>query len=269
MTATTEGREVRAEMKTTATPEQVWDAWTKGDLLSGWFTDRAELDPRPGGTLKWFFDKFGLELPGTFVDVEPQRLISWTWPRQPGHPPGMLVITIEREGGVTHMTLANSGFTTAAEWDDEYEGVRSGWQLALGILRVYLERYFGRTKDVALVLRPARYDYDRIAPYFSDATRLAEWLTTSGTIGQEGDPVRLTFRDGSTLTGRVIARSAREVAVTWDEMDGILELKAFRAGPGARMLGVRASGWDWPGGRAAQLEAKLTPWVERLAILQG
>lgn len=260
-------RILKRVLKTTATPKQVWDAWTRADILAGWFVDKAELDPRPGGRIKWIFEKMGkLELPGEFLEVDPERRVTWTWPPPPGHPPGIMEITIERTDGVTTMTMVHSGFSEDASFDDEYEGMQSGWDLSLAVLKHYLERQFGRPKDSFMALRPAVYEFAQLAPFFLEPARLSDWLTRSGRIGSEGGRADLTLVDGSRVTGEVLAVSRREVAMAWPEVNGVLELKAF-SGRAGRMLGVRVSGWDWPPDRAAELERALTPAVERLAAL--
>ncbi len=52
----------------------------------------------------------------------------------PGRGPFALETLIGREQGDTVVRLVNSGFLDGAEWDDEYEGVRSGWVNALAVL---------------------------------------------------------------------------------------------------------------------------------------
>jgi len=76
-----QGRMLRQEIRTTASPQRVWEAWADPARLSQWFADRARGEPRAGGTLTWCFDDFGHEFPyevgmgeGRVVGL---RITSW------------------------------------------------------------------------------------------------------------------------------------------------------------------------------------------------
>lgn len=182
---THKGRIIRTEIRTTATPQQVWEAWTDPVKLSQWFTDRAMGEAKVGTFMTWIFERFGYELPYEVIEALPrQRLILQA--NRPGREPGILEITIEREGLHTIMRLVNSGFNERAEWDEEYEGVDSGWRAALSILHLYLERYFGRPRSSFLVLHPAEFEYEQVLPFFLEPGGLSKWLTNSGSIGRVG-----------------------------------------------------------------------------------
>jgi uncharacterized protein YndB with AHSA1/START domain len=264
------GRIIRAEIETSATPQQAWEAWADPEKIAHWFVDRASGEAKPGGTMTWFFDEFGYVLPYKVVDAEPGKLFVLKWEAPQGGPVGILEVTIERKGGATHVRLVNSGFREDAAWNDEYEGVVSGWKMSLAILKYYLENHFGCAKTALLLMRPASSTYEQLHTYFVDASKLASWLTKSGTIGKVGDACRLELRDGgtfiATLTGRVLADTGREVTVSWEEIGGTLELKGFTMGP-QRMAGVRCISWKLNPEERTRLETQLKAAVERLAGL--
>jgi uncharacterized protein YndB with AHSA1/START domain len=257
------GRMIRAEIETSATPQQAWEAWADPEKIAQWFTDRASGEAKPGGTMTWFFDKFGYALPYTVVDAEPGELFVLKWQPPQGHT-GILEVRIEQQGGTTLVKLINSGFREDAAWNDEYEGVASGWKMALAILKHYLENHFGRSKTMILVLRPASFNYDQLREYFLDESKLTRWLTTSGSIGKVGDPCELKLRDGVTLHGQVLAVTRREVTVSWKEIGGTLELKGFSMGP-QRLLGVRIFSWQLNAAEAKKMESQMEAAVDRLA----
>jgi uncharacterized protein YndB with AHSA1/START domain len=58
-----EGRQIRAQVRTRATPQQVWDAWTDPEKIAHWFVDRASGKPVVGSIFTWVFEKFGYEIP--------------------------------------------------------------------------------------------------------------------------------------------------------------------------------------------------------------
>jgi uncharacterized protein YndB with AHSA1/START domain len=260
-----EGALIQAEMETTATPQQAWEAWADAEKIAQWFVDRAMGEAKPGGTMTWFFDYFGLELPYEVVDAVPGKLFVLKW-NPPHGDKGILEVRIERHAGVTLVRLINSGFRDDAEWKDEYEGVVSGWKMSLAILKYYLENHFARKKTGSLVMRPASFRYEQLLPYFLEAPKLAKWFARSGAIGKPGDRVHLDLRDAGKLTGRALTITDREVTVSWEEIGGTLELKAFKAGP-QRMVGLRTMSWKLDANEMKALESQLTKAVERLAAL--
>jgi uncharacterized protein YndB with AHSA1/START domain len=264
------GRVIRAEMETSATPQQAWEAWADPEKIAQWFVDRASGEAKPGGTMTWFFDEFGYVLPYKVAGAEPGKLFVLKWEAPQGGPTGILEVTIEGKGGTTLVRLVNSGFREDAAWNDEYEGVVSGWKMSLAILKHYLENHFGRTKNGFLIMRPASFAYEELHTYFDDPVKLAHWLTNSGAIGKVGEACQLELRDGGgrapTVTGRVLADTGREVTVSWDEIDGTLELKGFPVGP-QRMVGVRCMSWHSDPEKMAKLKTHLSAAVERLAAL--
>jgi uncharacterized protein YndB with AHSA1/START domain len=259
------GRMIRAEIATSATPEQAWEAWADPEKIAQWFVDRATGEAKPGGTMTWFFDKFGYALPYKIVDAVPGKLIVFKWEAPEGIP-GILEVRIAREGGATMVRLVNSGFREDAAWDEEYEGVNSGWKMALGILKFYLENHFAHAKSALLIIRPAQFAYEEVLRYFLEAEKLAQWLTSTGAIGRVGGRSELQLRDAGKLTGSVLAITSREVTVSWNEISGVLELKAFSMGP-QRVVCLRGFSWRLNAEEIAQLEKKMSAAVERLAAL--
>ena len=259
------GRIIRVEIETSATPQQAWEAWADPEKIAQWFTDRASGESKPGATMTWFFDKFGYALPYKVLDAEPGKLFVLKWEASQGNP-GILEVRIQREGGSTLVRLVNSGFPEDAAWNDQYEGVDSGWKMALAILKYYLENHFGRNKTMILALRPASFRYEQLREYFLEESKLARWLTASGSIGKVGDLCQLNLRDDGTLSGQVLAVTQREVTISWKEIGGTLELKGFSMGP-QRMLGVRLFSWSLGAPETKKIEAQMEAAVERLAAL--
>jgi len=258
-----ERRVIRDEIKTSASPQQAWEAWADPAKISQWFVDRAEGKAEAGADITWFFDKFNMKLHYKVLEAVPGERFAILWPG-PMPPPGILEVIIEREGGETLIRLVNSGFREDAQLDEEYEGVVSGWHTSLALLREYVENYFGEPRTNILVMQPAQFEYARVARYFREPELLAKWLTKSGSIGDAGDACKLVLHGGESVTGRVISRTEHEVAVSWPEARATLELKSFSMGP-QRMLGIRGSGWSMDAKRAQEIEKQMTEAVARLA----
>ena len=158
----------------------------------------------------------------------------------------------------------NSGFLDGSEWDEEYQGIVSGWTHSLALLKHYLENYFGRPKATLLLMQPATYEYSSLLPFYATAEGLDRWLTTSAVIGDTGGSCVLRLHDGRTVTGRVLSKTAWEMAISWEEVDGVLELKGFRFPPG-RVVAARVTSWNLDSGRAAAIEKTLQDALARLA----
>jgi uncharacterized protein YndB with AHSA1/START domain len=260
------GRAITCEIRTSATPEQAWSAWADPDKLAHWFVDRAFGDVRPGGVMTWVFEQFGYEIPYPVLEATaPERLVFGG--EIPGYPPFRLEVTIAREGGETVVRLFNSGFRDGAQWDDEYQGVASGWKLSLALLRHYLEHHYGTPKRAILVMRPARFEFRDVVPFFTQEAGLARWLTRSGAVGAPGNPVRLELRNGEAVRGTVLDVTRQELALSWGD-DMALELKAFAMGP-TRMVGVRVTGWGVTEERMRDVEMEMNAAVGRLAEAIG
>ncbi len=259
------GRRLEVRMRTRATPEQVWDAWTDPEKIAHWFVDRARGKPEVGTTFTWIFEKFGYEIPYEVVVAEPGRRFALGG-EAPKSGPFLLEVTIAREGGETVVTLVNSGFLDGSQWDEEYQGIVSGWTQALAILKHYLENYAGRPKQALLVMEPAAYEYARLLPFYATEEGLDRWLTTSASIGGVGESCALRLPGGRSLTGRVISKTGWEVALSCEEVDGVLELKGFRAGPG-RVVAARLLSWGAP--LSPEWEESLQAALQRLSAALG
>jgi uncharacterized protein YndB with AHSA1/START domain len=259
-----DGRVIRVEMRTTAPADRVWDAWADPERLSQWFADRVEGQARAGGTMTWIFERFGSRFPYDVVIAVPRtRLVLKGSP--PGRRPFFLEILIGEEGPDTTLRILNSGFSTGEESDEEYEGVLSGWRMALAILREYLERHFGRPKSPFFAMQPASFTYDEILPWFHEAPLLYRWLTTAGGIDPtEGALYEVALRGGGRMSGRVLAVTSREIALGWEEIGGVVEMKAFKLGPLQRAVAVRGCGWTIQPARAAKIERSFAAAIDRL-----
>lgn len=254
------GRRVDVSIRVAATPERLWRAFTDPDDLSRWFTDRARGEVVEGGTITWIFDAMEMEIPYPVAVAEPNRRMVLAG-EAPDRGPFALEVVLEAEGGDTVVRLVNSGFLDSAEWDDEYRGIDSGWRLALALLKHYVEQHGDRPKRTLQHFRPGDFDWDAL-PYRSPE-ELSGWLTRAGAVGEAGEEVDLVLRDGTPLTGRVLARTETEVAISWSEEDAVLELKAFAAGP-QRMRGVRLTAWGMDDERAGELSGLLEAAVKRM-----
>jgi uncharacterized protein YndB with AHSA1/START domain len=258
------GRIIRAEIRTKATPQQAYEAWADPEKIADWFPDRAEGKAEPGATITWIFDKFNYRIPYEVLIAQPAEKFAIRWNPPPGMSAGILEVTISKEGGETVIRLVNSGFREGEEWNEEFEGTDSGWRMALALLKHYLENYFGISRRAFLVMRPAEFSFEQIVPLHRTAAGLQKWLTKRGEYGEVGESYSLELQEGGKASGCVLAQTKRETMLGWDEIHGVLELKASSMGP-KKMLCVRGCGWGLSPEKAKEHEAQMERAIERLA----
>lgn len=231
MTTTTRkhhGRIIETDIRIDATPIRVWQAWADPTHIANWFVDRAEGVAAPGEVMKWIFEAFNLELPVPIVDAEPGKSFVTGGGDNPGPHglPYLMEITIAKEAGTTTMRLVNSGFSTDAKFDDEYDGVVSGWKSALATMKYWLERYPDFRRTHRLVMQPGSYSWEQLWRWFHTADGRRDWLEL------------VLPRDS-----RVVVDTGREVLLEWPAENAVLGLKAFRMGP-TQMLALDLSTWN-------------------------
>lgn len=258
------GRLIEDEVRIEASPEDVYRAWADPETITAWFLGRMEGRMEEGETVEWYWDESDPGMTHRVVVAEPpHRLVT-----RMELPQGVsyLEVTIEQEGGHSVLRLVQSGFGEGPEWDDEYEGMLSGWMIALAILKFFAERYFGRKRREIVVLADASFDREEILELQRSEGGLSRWLTRSGAPGEEvGKPVRLVLENGRTLTGTVLRNTSQETLWSWDEIEGVVELKAFRGAAWGSKVGIRISSWMETAADLAELEGWLTSVVGKLA----
>lgn len=140
-----ESFQVTRTVRVQATPERVWAALTRDDLITEWFGQRASLpDLRVGGEGTFGFDGYG-EFPVRIEEYDEPHALTWTW----GAPvPGELTpdtstqvrFTLAADGDATVLTVVEAGFETLADPAARMEDNRGGWTSELDELVAYLER---------------------------------------------------------------------------------------------------------------------------------
>jgi uncharacterized protein YndB with AHSA1/START domain len=222
------GRTIDTSIRMKTTPMRAWDGWADPQQIANWFVDRAEGVATPGEVMTWFFDTFNYRQPVPIVEATPGETFVIGSGDAPGPQglPYLMEITISKEQGDTVMRLVNSGFSEDAKFDDEYEGVVSGWKIALATMKHWLEHYPNSRRTHRIVMEPTTGSYDQLRPLFHTIEGRKRWL----------EPL-------VNADAQVLADTGREVLLAWDEQQGVIGLKAFRMGP-QQMLALDASMWD-------------------------
>jgi uncharacterized protein YndB with AHSA1/START domain len=136
---------IEREIDIDAPIDVVWRVITEPDHITGWFTDSAELDARPGGN-----GRFGWEAM-TVVNLRVERLdpphfFSFRWQHPDGEEPveanaALVEFSLEARGGSTRLRLVESGIDTLARPDEDRETYFTehsrGWTVIVERLREY------------------------------------------------------------------------------------------------------------------------------------
>jgi uncharacterized protein YndB with AHSA1/START domain len=248
------GRTIRASTRIKTSPTRAWQAWADPQQIANWFVDRAEGEAKPGEVMTWFFDAFNYRQPVPIVEAKPGESFvagSGETPGPQGHP-YLMEITISKEEGDTVVRLVNSGFSEDARFDDEYDGVVSGWQMALATMKHWLERFPNSRRRHRIVMEPASFTYEKLRPLYSTVEGRRRWLEPA--IAADCD---------------VVADSGREVLLAWDANDAVVGLKAFRMGP-QQMIALDFSTWAESPGDLDAIDHSLRAALQRLkAVLDA
>jgi uncharacterized protein YndB with AHSA1/START domain len=237
----------------------VWKALTDAKELVRWFPLKAEVEPRVGGRY-WMSWEGEFEGESRIEILEPERHLRTTWPttdKKDGRPAELAVdYHLEGRGGRTVLRLVHAGFGRGADWDEEYDGIRTGWAFELRSLRHYLERHRGQDRQALFIVGPQSGLAD--PEVWNRVVR--EGFGTSAPDGlSEGDRYSFSVGEGTVFEGTVLDfQPSRQLAMTVDGLhDGIFRIEVFAARP---HLWLAAWGDDRE--QVARFEA---PWREMLA----
>ena len=257
------GRRVDVSVDIDADAVDLIEAFADPEKLAGWFVDRAEGRARaPGDVMTWIFESFNMKMPYRVVNIVPGEKIVFG-PGDDSSPPFLLEINIQRHGGQSRVRLINSGFSDDADFDAQFEGIDSGWKMALGILKEYAENYYGLTRTGFLVMEPSELDFETIRSWFLEPERLCLWLGEGDINADPGGMSSVDIEDLGSLKGRTLAVTPSEVAVSWPEQSAALELKAWAGGP-SRFLGIRGMKWGESGVAIGELETAMRTALAKL-----
>lgn len=185
--------EMHLETQVDATPEQVWDALATGSGIDSWFMGRTEVEAGPGGTVRT--DLGGFVQESTITHWEPGRRFGY---RSATAPDGSF-LAIEwliegRAGASTVLRSVGSGFIASADWDGEYESLKSGGTMYFHSLTEYVTHFAGRTAVPVSAVRPYSGNRKRMWTVINEGLGLPAFIAP-------GDPVRLTPTGLDALEG--------------------------------------------------------------------
>ena len=141
---------IEREITINAPRERVWAALTEAKHVARWFGDTAEVDLRPGGTMRISHGE-GFDYPLRLVRVEPPHFLSYRWASAyPGEQAlddnsTLVEFTLTAAGGGTRLQVVESGFARISIPPDReptagYDSHSEGWTGKLEELRGYVEQ---------------------------------------------------------------------------------------------------------------------------------
>jgi uncharacterized protein YndB with AHSA1/START domain len=139
---------IEREIVIDAPVELVWSVVTEPEHISGWFSDSADLDLRPGGRAVLRWNDFGT-VQARVERVEPPHFFSFRWAVDPGREidegaSTLVEFSLRAEKDSTRLTVVETGFQGLAGPEDEkqrhFDSHRRGWEVELGELGEYLGR---------------------------------------------------------------------------------------------------------------------------------
>lgn len=249
-----------------APPDVVWKALTDARDLMRWFAPEARVTPGVGGAiwLRWE----GVYEGSSQIEVwEPPRHLRAQFPaegalgdRRPLPIMTDYYLSAKGEGGGTVLRIVSSGFGKDAEWNELYDGVRTGWIVESLSLKIYLERHRGHDRSVALARLPVT------------TSRAEAWRLLTGADGwialgdaRTGSRFDLRTRGGERLAGRVLfAEPERELAAVIETHGDAYLRVAVEQGIDGLQAWLWLGTYDRPAAETAALEAR---WKAELAEL--
>lgn len=229
---------VTKSIEINSSASQVFASWTEPEHLQRWFTDQVSGWPGVGSKLTFTWKNFGFSVPYTLAEMRPDTKVVYKT-RLPGVGTQVLTVKLARRAPKTIVTVSESGPENHKS-DPKESGVDSGWQMSLGILKHYIEHYFAHDRQTFFAMLPAQFDFSTLKALFSTKEGLDRWLTLlSDPPEKMGDPYHFKFDSGAELTGEVLAITHHELALSWKEIDGYLELKSFPTGQNNKGLCLR------------------------------
>lgn len=258
-------RNIERELWIDASPEDVWRAFTEAKEIVNWFAPKAETQPGVGGYigLQW---NLKAEEPSRchILEWEENAHLLMTWRDAPGGEHELPVeLTLARQDGGTLLRLVHSGFLSDASWDEEFESHGRGWSYELRSLKYYVERHFGRARQMVL---------ERL-PVYGDAR--AAWQDIVGTSGAfqildglaEGAEFMLGLPTGETTSAQLMfAFEERDFVATASILQGGLFRLALEMVSGVPEVWIWAFSWQLTDAELQTLTAPIYEAVrERLS----
>lgn len=113
-----------------ASPETVFRHWTEPGLVTKWWAQQAEVEPRTGGAYLFSWPQMDWRLRGRYTTFDPnQRLVfTWAWDHEPDTPERQVEVRFDPAGDGTRLTITHGPYGMSASEQQDRQGHLEGWQ---------------------------------------------------------------------------------------------------------------------------------------------
>jgi uncharacterized protein YndB with AHSA1/START domain len=134
--------EIRLATLVRAPRDRVYDALTQAAELDSWFTTGAEVEPRPGGTMRWRWDGWGPDEVtgedwGPVLEAQRPERFAFQWQAKLGGTTVEVDFDEHPEGTV--IRLREHGYPDTADGWAGFQDCSTGWGEALTLLKFWVE----------------------------------------------------------------------------------------------------------------------------------
>ena len=224
-------RSIQVEVEVPGTPEQVWQAIATGPGISAWFVPTEMMEPGPDGKPTKMKMQFapGMDSVATITAYDAPRRLAAEDSWGPGSPVIATEWTVEaRSGGTCLVRVVHSLFAETDDWDNQLEGVETGWPGFFRILKHYLANFRGQRSASIQAMGMGGSSVDEVWG------RLLSELGLAGAT--EGQRVKASVK-GASLSGVVSTVIPIHKAVKHEEAG----LQVFLDAPAPGVLALSAN----------------------------
>jgi uncharacterized protein YndB with AHSA1/START domain len=233
-------RSIELEVEVPGTPEEVWRAIATGPGISSWYVPHVVEEREGGAATASFGDAPEMQIAGRVAAWEPPQRIVFDG----GEGVGGLAfewLVEARDGGTCVVRLVNTGFGDGGDWDDQYDGLKEGWQLFLSNLQLHCRHFAG--EDAVPMLPVGTWALARDEAWAKLCSSLG--IPDSPVVDSRVEP---SAGDGLGMAGTVVRTGPNWVGLLLDTpAPGTALLAAEHAGEGCSV-----SVWSYLYGPEAQ-----------------
>jgi len=131
-------RQLEFKTQLNSPADEVYRAFIHPTALRDWFCNAAQVDPRPGGRLYFYWNE-GFFTTGAFTQLEPGKTIQYTWQGKGEAAATQIQVTLTAEGSQTSLALVHAGIPASPDWDASLAEYQKGWESGLENLQSLLE----------------------------------------------------------------------------------------------------------------------------------
>jgi len=119
------------------TPLELFDCFTRPELLVQWWPQQAETDQRQGGSFKLSWPAMDWQMNGEYIHYEPGHRLefTWRWTHLPELPERLVEIDFSPENNGSRIVLRHSRYTQDPRDQEDRQSHLDGWMNFLSRLQ--------------------------------------------------------------------------------------------------------------------------------------